>query len=458
MEFAQRTMSSPLHPWQLVLSTILERLRHEQGLRIVLHAPPQVGKSILVSQRLPAYLIGELPTTRVGLACYNETHATNFGSVIRDICASSEYAQMYPGCVVDSYDSAKEFSTDPRKSVRDGQPSFKAMGLLSGFVGRGVDHLIIDDPYKSAADAESAAINGAVKRWWSATARPRIGDRTNVLVMFHRYHNEDFAAELFAEGNWEYFRFPGVADAEEGHGSDPTLGVTRELGEALSPLKSLSEYQREEAADAATYSSQVKGIPLTASGTMFKIGQIKLLSERPLDIVRSCRAWDIAATEGGGDYTAGVLIGITKSGRFVILDVVLLQGSPDQVDTAIQETAVQDGRKVEIHLAEDPGSAGKRDARAIGRRLAGFIVTITKVSGSKILRARGFASQVNLGNVDMVESTNLVSTGPHAGKTVHQAMLSMMKNFPLGTAKKDGVDAGADAFQQLTGRRVIGGS
>lgn len=457
-QFATRTMASPLHPWQEVLCTILERMRQEKGLRILLHAPPQVGKSILVSQRLPAYLIGENPNTRVGLACYNETHSTNFGAVIRDICASAEYAEMYPRSVVSKNESAKEFSTAPRQAIRDAQPSFKAMGLLSGFVGRGVDHLIIDDPYKSAADASSAAVNGAVKRWWSQTARPRINDKTNVLVMFHRYHNEDIAAELLREGGWEFFRFPGIADEEEGHGIDPTLGVCRSVGEALSPLKSVGEYEREKIADPATYASQVKGIPLTETGSMFRVSAMTEIFQRPAanTIADECRAWDIAATEGDGDYTAGVDIARLTDGRFALLDAEITQGSPDQVDTLIVETAATDGKRVRIHFAQDPGSAGKRDAQALSRKLPGYVKAINPVSGSKENRARAFASDVNLGNFVFLDNpTKTVKTGPYAGMSTMRALIAMLRAFPSGTAKKDGVDAAADAYNALAGKRRL---
>jgi predicted phage terminase large subunit-like protein len=451
-EFATRTMASPLHPWQEVLCTILERMRYEKGLRILLHAPPQVGKSILVSQRLPAYLIGENPNIRVGLACYNETHSTNFGAVIRDICASPEYAQMYPASVVSKSESAKEFSTGPRAAVRDAQPSFKAMGLLSGFVGRGVDSLIIDDPYKSAADAQSAAVNGAVKRWWSQTCRPRINDSTNVLVMFHRYHNDDIGAELLREGGWEFYRFPGIADEEEGQGIDPTMGVCRVVGEALSPLKSLGEYEREKIADPATYASQVKGIPMTETGSMFKVSAMVEIYQRPpvTEIANECRAWDIAATEGAGDYTAGVNIAKLKDGKFALLDAEILQGSPDQVDTAIVDTATADGKRVTIHFAQDPGSAGKRDAQALTRKLPGYTRKVDTASGSKENRARAFASEVNLGNFVFLDNpAKTVKTGPYAGMSTMRALIAMLRAFPTGTAKKDGVDAAADAYNEL---------
>lgn len=446
-DFIARTVAFDLHEWQRAhLCPTLDRLRHERGVRILLHGPPQYGKSIIVSQRLPAYLIGHDPLHRVGLAAYNETHASNFGAVIRDICASPEYAAMFPASIVPESAAMGEFSTAPRLALRDAQPSFKALGLLSGFVGRGVDTLIVDDPYKSAADAFSEAINGAVWRWWTQTAKPRVKPETNVVVMFHRYHLDDLAGRLLAEGGWEYVRFPALADANEDE-SDPT---GRAPGEPLSPMRTAAELETLRIADMSTFEGQFQGRPVPSSGGTFKTGQIKSEAARPLNLVRLVRAWDIAATSGRGDYTAGVLMGVDEAGRYWILDVILLQGGPDEVDEAIDAAARADGPDATVRLAQDPGSAGKRDAVSIAKRLAGRSVSIVPVSGSKEARARPLASQVNVGNVSIVEQDRLVATGPYAGRTVTQALLTMMGNFPRSGNKKDGVDASADAFDELT--------
>jgi hypothetical protein len=57
----------------------LQELATTTGRRLLICAPPQFGKSVIVSQRFPAWLLGEKPTHRVKVACYNVTHATKFG-------------------------------------------------------------------------------------------------------------------------------------------------------------------------------------------------------------------------------------------------------------------------------------------------------------------------------------------------------------------------------------------
>lgn len=449
--FAAATLAFELHGWQALYCELLERLRTEKGLRLLVHGPPQFGKTIISSQRLPAYLLGQNPILRIGVACYNETHAVKQTSVVRDLMAMDQYRQWYPSSAVAKDASAKEFSTPSRAALHDGQVSVKALGLLSGFTGRGVDLLIIDDPYASADAARSEAVNGAVWRWWSETTKPRIMPEANVLVMFHRYHDDDLAAKLEKEGGWELYRFPAIADGDDAAGTDLTLAHgLRSIGEPLSPMRTLENLRQLEASDAQTFASQFQGKPRPDKGGMFRIGEIK---ETPLvGIVARCRAWDIASTSGAGDYTAGVLEGKDREGRYEILNAKLVQGGPDEVDALIVDTAKADGKSVKVRIARDPGSAGVRDAQRIARLLAGYVVEVVQVSGAKEVRARPLASQVGAGNVHMAESFGeLVLTGPYRGMDTAQAMRRMLQAFPFGTAKKDGVDAAADAFSELAG-------
>jgi len=235
--FFERTTSFKPHEWQEKhLCPLLERLVREKGLRILVHGPPQFGKSLPVSKRFPAYALGVNPLLRIVLAGYNVSHAKGFCEVVRDVMNGPEFREMFPS--TDSFvprnASAEMFSTAARAALQDGQDSLTAVGLLSGFTGKGADILIIDDPYASPDDARSEAVNERVWRWWSELAKVRIHDDTNVIVMFHRYHEDDFAGRLMAEGDWEYYRFPAIADENE-TGDDPTGRVA---GALLSPMRS----------------------------------------------------------------------------------------------------------------------------------------------------------------------------------------------------------------------------
>lgn len=437
-DFVSRTVSFPLHSWQeLHLCPLLERLRTERGLRLAIHGPPQYGKSVITSQRAPAYLIGCQPDRRVGLACYNETHSTGFGQVVKDLMLSPEYQKVFPnpGCRITKDAPAGRFATAARQAKADGQPSFLALGLASGFTGKGLDDLFIDDPYKSAEEARSPTINEKVWRWLTQTAGPRIPDTSNIVLMFHRYHDDDMAARAIDAG-YEYIRFPAIADANE-DGSDPT---GRLIGQLLSPMRSMAWLEEQQALDLFTFLGQFQGTPRPQEGGFFNTTRFEYCD--PADVptlIREVRAWDIAATKDAGDWTVGVRMGISAANRFFIRDVVRGRWATDERDAVIRRTAEQDGPLVRIHGPQDPGAAGKDAALAFVRLLTGFSVITEPVSGSKAMRADPYSSQVNAGNVTLVRgSWNL----PFINE--HKAFLPDNK-----TGVDDQIDAAADAFTEL---------
>jgi len=119
--------------------------------------------------------------------------------------------------------------------------------------------------------------------------------------------------------------------------------------------------------------------------------------------IKLCRAWDFAATQGAGDFTAGVLIGITANGTIWVLDVVRAQLASNSAQRLLEMVTAWDNSrfpgKVTVHLPQDPGSAGKRVAEEDKKALSAYPVAVEKMSGKKAKRAEPFARDVNEGNV-----------------------------------------------------------
>lgn len=436
-DLCEATANWRLHTWQRDhLIPALVRAADTPGTRLAIHGPPQLGKSVIVSQRFPAWLMGRDPTIRIGLACYNETHASGFGATILDLMRSPEFEAAFPDpdARVPKDAPAARFKTAGRLRLRDAQPSFLAMGLQSGFTGKGVDVLLIDDPYKSDEEARSEAINEKVWRWWTRTAGVRVGEEASVVVMFHRYHEDDLAGRLIASG-FEFLRFPAIADGLPG---DPT---GRALGEALSPMRSLAWLEAEREKDPFVFLGQFQGTPRAEEGAFFKPERI-LIEDAPPVNLRRCRAWDLGGGGVGSDFTAGVQVGRGDDGLTWILDARRGRWLPDDAVRTIRQTAETDGVGVSIRLPQDPGQAGKAQVAQLIRLLAGFSVRGQSISGDKSTRAFGLAAQVNAGNVRMVRGD------------WNAPFLAELRGFPLGSFD-DWVDAAADAFNELLGKREI---
>ena len=182
-----------------------------------------------------------------------------------------------------------------------------------------------------------------------------------------------------------------------------------------------------------------------AAGLIFKRSQVNIIQAEPTDLLWVCRAWDIAATEkkeksDDPDYTAGVLMGKRKSGKYVVLDVINQQIGAGDVEKLIYNTAVADrakyGRLMRIRLPQDPGAAGKIVAQDYTRKLAGFAVVVERVNGSKIVRANPFAAQWQNGNVEVLAAD------------WNDAYFKQLEFFPDGK-HDDMVDASSDSFNEL---------
>lgn len=205
----------------------------------------------------------------------------------------------------------------------------------------------------------------------------------------------------------------------------------------LANLKALPEIQRERLLKG---NWKIKA----AAGLYFKRTQVgEYLKVIPDDVIQWVRCWDLAASEKdkGGDpaYTAGVLMGKRRNGRYVVADVINKQMSADDVRKTIKLTAQRDiaaHKRVRIRLPQDPGQAGKDQAQTYRRFLAGFDVTTELESGSKEARAEPFAAQWQGGNVDLVYGE------------WNEMFLTQLENFPEGKFK-DMVDAAANAFAEI---------
>ncbi|MFQ5434615.1 MAG: phage terminase large subunit [Anaerolineae bacterium] len=137
---------------------------------------------------------------------------------------------------------------------------------------------------------------------------------------------------------------------------------------------------------------------------------------------------------GGGDYTAGVKMGRTPDGRYIVANVVNEQLSTNERDRRVM--GVLDMERISTYIEREGGSSGKDVAVYHGRIFAGYPVHSETVTGSKEFRAEPFAAQCEAGNVDLVRSR------------WNNAYIDQLCMFPNG-AHDDMVDASSGAFSKV---------
>jgi len=397
--------------------------------RLAIFMPPRHGKTETVTVRYPLYRLQRDPTCSVLVTGYSQRIANRFSRKVRNLAAGRV-------AVAQDKAAADEWHTD-----QGGQMLARGVGSPPTGVGFGL--ILIDDPIKSREDADSEAKRERAWDWYTDDLMTRLEPGGAVVMVLTRWHEDDVASRALASepGEWTVLRLPALAEEDDPLGRRP--------GAALWPARfDVEALQRQRDVmmrndGARGWEALYQQSPQPREGVMFKVGAIAVVPARPV-CKRMVRRWDMAASDGRGDWTVGVLMGLMDDGRFAVLDVVRGQWATDDRDQVIRQTAALDGRGVQVIVPQDPGSAGLDVARHLSRMLAGFRCKAVPETGDKVNRADPFASQVGAGNVVMVR-------GDWNGE-----FLAELKGFPQ-RKHDDQVDAASGAFRALTVKRQVTG-
>ena len=393
--------------------------------------PPGSAKSTYASVIFPAWWFTQHPRTSVIGASHSHSLAEHFSRRVRRLITSK---QLWLGISVTSDQRAIDLWT-----TSEGGEYF-CIGARGAITGRRADLVIIDDPIKSQADAESGRQRDHIWEWYKSDVTTRLKPGGRIILIMTRWHPDDLGGQLLeqARAEWRVVRLPAIAEPD-----DP-LG--RPVGTPLWPEweDSTALMRKRDLIGERAWSALFQQTPLPSGGGLFSIDRIAVVlvqSER--DVEATVRAWDLAATGITGrndpDWTVGIKLSRDRTGRYLILDTARIRGTPRQVEELIVNTAQKDGPKVIIAIPEDPGQAGKSQMSYLTRQLAGFYVTSSRETGSKATRAMPLASQVEGGNISILRAD------------WNRALLDEMREFPWGR-KDDQVDALVRAFTTLTTR------
>lgn len=385
--------------------------------RLAIHMPPRHGKSETVTIRFPFRWISRRPQDNVLVTGYNERFARKFSRRIRNMAQER-------GLVARDKSATDEWAT-----TRGGM--VMARGVGNPPTGSGFDLIVIDDPIRRREDAESEAYREKTWDWYTDDLYNRLEPGAPLILVMTLWHEDDIGTRAVAAepGRWTILKLPAINE------SGAPLWPERYDLDALHRIRDVMRQNEGLRSWEALYQQN----PIPREGSFFKVTKLRYVNpdEVPGELKR-CRAWDLAASDGTGDFTAGVLIG-RKNGTTYVLDVVRGQWESAERNRKMRETAERDGVSVKVRLPQDPGQAGKEQAKSLAGMFAGYSVRTQPVTGSKETRADPFASQVNEGNVVLVRGD------------WNRAFVDELRKFPLGT-NDDQVDAGADAFNQLTTR------
>lgn len=424
-----------------LIAQALERVERGELTRLIINMPPRHGKSKLASQFFPAWYLGRNPGRYIIAASYSKELAEDMGQAVRDLTNHPMHRAVFPGSMLRQDSKARSRFMTRERGVYFGT------GIGGPITGKGAHLLLIDDPVKSRAEADSEIKRRAAKRWYGADAYTRLMPGGAIVVIQTRWHEDDLAGWLereHAHEGWEVLSLPAIAEEDE---------PRRKAGEALwpeaYPLHRLERIKQALVAEEGERSwlALYQQRPRPIEGAMFKRPWFQIVDAAPVQAER-VRYWDKAGTDGGGAYTAGVLIARTAEGLYYIEDVVRGQWSAHDREKTIKQTTETDAQRygqfgVEVWIEQEPGSGGKESAENTIRNLDGYIVHAERVTGDKVTRAEPFAAQAEANNVRIVRGS------------WNAAFLDELTAFPLGKYK-DQADAASGAYNKLAAGRALG--
>ncbi|MEX9217025.1 phage terminase large subunit [Providencia rettgeri] len=380
---------------------------------IILGAPPQHGKSDIVSRYLPAYIFGKYPDLRIAGLSYGKDLASDMNRDVQRIMMSDEYAALFPlSCL-----NAKRVVTIEVEAKRNSE-TFEVVGRKGTYISQGVggpltgkkvDLGIIDDPIKNSKEALSPTTKQSVWNWYVSTFKTRLSKNSGEIIMATRWATDDLSGRVIEKNDRaEVLVFPAIN--EQGEALVPEL---HPLDKLLETKAILGDY---------FWSAMYQQSPKPGDGQIFHEEFVKyyLPKDLPSKFDKVIHSWDMTFKDSDGtDYVVGQVWG-KKGANAYLLYQIRKRMSFTQTLKAVKLLAEKfpDGRR---KLVED-----KANGPAVIDSLKSIVSGLVPVEpdGSKIARAHACTAEWEAGNVWLphkdiapwiVETVEEITTFPFAG-------------------------------------------
>lgn len=413
--------------------------------KLVINIYPRSTKSTITSVLFPAWVWTRNPTESFYCASFAAKLALRDAQYCRELIVSPEY-QSRNDVSIQSDQSAVSYYKNNKGGYRI------SVGTGAQITGFGGSIRILDDP-NDTSQTESEVIRGGTNEWFTRTWTSRFNDPLNdvSIVIQQRVHEDDVTGYILQKDlGYEIlkipFRYTGQKYFTSINWSDPR----EEVGELADKNRFNEEVAKQfEKALGIDAAAQLQQEPAIVTGDWFKRVPEEV-DALPNNLELFC-FWDKAFTLGGGAYTVGVLMGKERKALdYYVIDVVRGQWDSYLRDKVIRETADEHKEiygRVRVGLEQEPGSAGRDSCALLIKQLAPHPAKAIPVTGDKELRAHGFNSQWEAGNVKLYKG------GAKQGSWITQYLVEL-RGFPYGKYK-DQVDASSGAFNALAGQVTV---
>jgi len=381
--------------------------------RLLVNIPPGMSKSLIASVVLPCWSWTFRPWFRWLCASYDQPTADDFSTKRRNVLLSEWYRERWPEAA--NLQTTKE--SKKRDTIRLIQNATGGEMLATSPKGRALGKhpmgVVIDDPHNPKVDEALGDVSlRDVRNWIDGVLSTRgvaVDVDVRLLLIMQRLSEDDASQVMLNYGDCEHLCLPMEYDPDHpvrNPRQPTTLGFTdprTTRGELLCPERFpahvVDGMQRRLRSRAA---GQLQQMPKDPEGDRFKRAWFTTVTRAalPKDINQkgvAVRYWDKAGTEGGGDWTAGVLL-VRHEGLYYVVDVERGQWSAANRKMHMERVAKYDAeiwKNYTIWQEQEPGSGGKESAENTVRELSSFSVRTERVTGPKSARYNNWEEELD---------------------------------------------------------------
>ncbi len=418
--------------FSLAVSTALDEFLRDvvAGLRpvLLLAAPPQHGKSELVSRRFPAYIFGKLPDTRLAACSYAADLAQDMNRDVQRIMMDDLYGDLFPEIrlnpkrVVTVESQARRNSE--RFDISGHRGYYVCAGVRGPLTGKSMDIGIIDDPIKSEEEARSPAVKKTIMAWYRTVFLTRMSKNSGHIIMATRWAMDDLTG-VVAKNNprARVLAFPAINEAGEA------------LVPELHPLEKLLETKA--SLTPTQWSALYQQRPVPEGGAIFQEAWVRRwnMGNLPESFDEIVLSWDLTFKDtDGSDFVVGQVWGRKGVGYYLLHQV------RDRMSYTVSRTAIQ---SMAEHYPQALGVLveDKANGPAVMDDLKDKVPGLVPVQpdGSKVARAYAVTPLWSAGNVYVPED----DYAPWVPDFVAEVV-----TFPAG-ANDDQVDAMTQGLRYL---------
>jgi len=298
--------------WHIrAMTAALQRMIDGENRFLIILVPPRMGKSLICSVALPAFLLVQDPSCKIMALSYASVLGTKLHNLTRNVLKSGwcrrlnnklKFTAKRDDQVLRDSDIVLETTMGGHRYA----PSFGG-----SIRGEGADWIIMDDPMGTTAASSEAERKKAVETFREAI-RSRLNSKTGrIVLVMQRVHFHDLAGYLIEQGGYEVLRIPAIAEEDVNYDLGGGQSYFHPKGSLIDPRRfdmlELELLRRDMGSE--TFECQYGQRPRLPDGQIIKLNWLKFVDVVP-DFERVFVSADIAGSDERGDYSVFLVWGV----------------------------------------------------------------------------------------------------------------------------------------------------